>query len=551
MATLARDPARARGLDVGWRLSILALPRSHVLAEAAMVAGLLLVALVIRLRWLADIPRYTDEVLEVMSAIDIAQGRILPLVSPSKHIGAYFNYLIAGVIALVGKAPDLPRYVVLAAGLATVLLTYLYARRLGGRLAGLAAAGLLVVSAPHVLLSSRVAWSASLTPLLLLGVAWALDVAVSSRRPRLVLPAGLLAGLALQAHPSVLALLPGLAVFVLLRGRWLFRRPELYLGGLLFLVGCANVLVYNWQSGLGTVRSVSQQYSGQTFGPAAYLGDLGAPIRGVALALASAVDPLREHALTEPFVVAVAGLCLASLVYAARRASALPLVFMVSALVSLPLLHNQFDPLLKARYTMPLVPLTYAAVGVLLARLLTVPARRPLAAAYRLGGAGIWLAMAAGLLGSLLHFEGTVAAAGCTNAPQRALVAEMERHRLPGEWVLLDDGVVRSAQRFGYLWLLEWSGRKVGDARLLRNGVKKELAERPTFLTVVNDGDVSKVFEKQGLPLLESESQPIPPHLREGQKIGDGGTGLYRVTAQGATLLAYQPPPSCDHLRAN
>ncbi|MDP8924929.1 MAG: glycosyltransferase family 39 protein, partial [Chloroflexota bacterium] len=528
----------------------LVLSRWRALAHVALVAALILVALVLRIRELDDIPRYTDEVIEVMTATDIARGRIFPLVSPSKHIGAYFNYLIAGVIVLVGKSPDLPRYVALAAGLATVLLTYGYARRLGGPLAGLAAAGLLAVSAPHVLLSSRVAWSASLTPLLLVGAVWALDAAVTSRRPRLVPLAGLLAGLALQAHPSVLALLPGLAVFVVLRGRWLFRRPELYLAGLLFLLGCANVLVYNVQSGLGGARSVNQQYAGQTFGPAAYFGDLPAAARGVALVLASAVDPLRVHALTEPFVLAAVGVCAVSLGYVARRASPLPLVFVLSALACLPFLHDDFDPLLKARYTMPLVPIAYAAVGVLVARLLATDGRS-FARAYRLGGAGLWLAMAAGLLGSLLHFEQAVAASGCSNAPQRALVAEMERHRLPGEWVLLDETVVRPVQRLGYLWLLEWSGRKVGDARLLRNGVKRELAERPTFLTVVNDGSVATVFVKQGLPLLASASQEIPPHLREGGKLGDGGTGLYRVTAEGATLLAFQPPPTCDHLRTN
>ena len=518
------------------------------------MAGLIFFALVIRLQGLGDVPRYTDEVLETMPAIDIAQGHILPLVSTSKHIGAFFNYVLAGVIALFGKSLDLPRYVVLTTGVLTVALTYGYARRLGGPVAGLVAAGLLAVSAPHVLLSSRVAWSASLTPLLLLGAAWALDAAVSSRRPRLVPLAGLLAGLALQAHPSVLALLPGLAVFVLARGRWLFRRPELYLGGTFFVLGCANVLVYNWQSGLGGMRSVSQQYAGQTFGPAAYLGDLGAPARGSALSLASAVDPLRVHALTEPFVLAAVGLCLVSLVYVARRASPLPLLFMLFALACLPFLHDDFDPLLKDRYTMPLVPLTYAAVGVLVSHLLTRPARHRSAWAYRLGGAGIWLALVTGLLGSLLHFEETVTASGCTNAPQRALVAKMERHRLPGEWVLLDEGVLRSVQRLGYVWLLEWSGRKFGDARLLRNGVKKELAERPTFLTVVNDGSVAMVFEKQGLPLLAPEpgdSGAIHPPGPESRTSGDGGTGLYRVTAQGATLLAYQPPPSCDHLRAN
>ena len=142
------------------------------------------------------------------------------------------------------------------------MLTYGYARSLGGRWAGLLALGLLAVSAPHVLLSSRVAWSVCLTPLLAIGAAWALDHAVSDRRPWYLLVTGLLGGLALQAHPSFVAVLPGLAVYAIWRGRRFFRGPQPYLAGLLFLVACSNVLIYNLQSGFGGLRSVRQAVPG-------------------------------------------------------------------------------------------------------------------------------------------------------------------------------------------------------------------------------------------------------------------------------------------------
>src|SRR4051794_29332220 len=171
--------------SVWWRRAAVGdIPYPRVLAEALLVTGLTILAFAIRVHMLGDLPRYTDEVNETMSAVDIARGHTLPLVSPSRHIGAYFNYLVAGVILVVGKLPDLPRYVALATGVATVLVAYGYGRRLGGPLAGFIGASLLTVSAPHVLLSSRVAWSASLTPLLMLGAVWALDVAVRSCRPR-------------------------------------------------------------------------------------------------------------------------------------------------------------------------------------------------------------------------------------------------------------------------------------------------------------------------------------------------------------------------------
>ena len=135
--------------------------------ELALLGGITLLSLLLRVHYLSDIPRYTDEIDEILPAIDIVQGRALPLVSGPKHIGAFFDYVLAGAMVVFGRSPELPRAVVLVAGTATVLLTYGYARALGGPPAGLLAAAFLAVSAPHVLLSSRVAWSASLTPLFL------------------------------------------------------------------------------------------------------------------------------------------------------------------------------------------------------------------------------------------------------------------------------------------------------------------------------------------------------------------------------------------------
>ncbi len=308
-----------------------------------------LLAVVLRVRYVADIPRYTDEINEITPAFDIVRGTSFPLMSGPKHIGALFDYILAGAMLVFGRSPDLPRMVILVAGLITVLVTYGYARSLGGRWAGLLAAGLLAVSAPHVLLSSRVAWSASLTPLLCLGAAWALDYAVSRRRPWYLLATGLLAGLALQAHPSVVVLLPGFAGFILLRGRHLLRQPQLYVAGLLFLAGFSNVLLYNWQSDLGGARSVSQEYPDEDLGTSAYVGNLAEPARGLLLTVASAVDPTRPPTILDPFVLAVGGLSALAILVLARRETALPALTVGSALLLLPLLHDEFVPLLKAR----------------------------------------------------------------------------------------------------------------------------------------------------------------------------------------------------------
>jgi hypothetical protein len=198
---------------------------------------------------------------------------------------------------------------------------------------------------------------------------------------------------------------------------------------------------------------------------------------------------------------------------------------------------------------MPLVPLVYAAVAVLLARIVAVNAYGP-----RLVAGGTLLLTMGVMLTSLLHFQSQVIANDCTNLPQRAFVAELNRHLHPGEWVLLDEGVLPSAERFGYVTLLELSSKRIGEARLERRGVWRELDERPSYLTAVSDGKASQVFAKQGMTLLPQTVTPVHPADRQPSPDGHSpvqGIGLYRVTPDGATLLAHDPEPGCADLIAN
>src|SRR5205823_3006810 len=143
---------------------------------------------------------------------------------------------------------------------------------------------------------------------------------------------------------------------------------------------------------------------------------------------------------------------------------------------------------------------------------------------------------------------------GCSNAPQRAFVAELERYRVPGEWLLLDEGAVRPAERHGYLSLLEFSGRKVGQVALGHGGIWQELVERASFLTAVDDAKAASLFERQGLPLLPQALFSVHPARTESSPDGrrpQGGIGLYRVSRQGAELLGYNPRPGCGELSLN
>ena len=528
-------------------------PSLAALVTAYLIPTLLITVSVLafgnRIQHLADIPRYTDEINEILPAFEIARGSRFPLMSGPKHIGALWDYILAGAMLVFGRSPNLPRLLILTAGLGTVALTFGYARALGGKWAGLLAAGLLAASAPHVLLSSRVAWSVCLTPLLGIGAAWALEHVIANRKPWFLLLTGLLSGLALQAHPSFAAVLPGLAVYLLWRGWRFLRGPQIYLAGLVFIAAFSNVLIYNIQSDVGGIRSVNEQYPDKELGTLAYLDTALAPWRGLFLTLSSSVDPTREPSLLSPFVLFVGGLTLVALAYLTWRKSPLPALVVVLSMLILPLVHDEFAPLLKARYIMPLVPLVFVAIAVLLVQGIARFGSWP-----RVLAATTAVVLLGGGQAQLMHFESVVLAADCTNDPQREMIGHLEAQLLPGEWILLDQGVLPSAERMGYLTLLELSSRKVGEGSFGRGKIWDELAERPSFLTLVIDGKAVQTFEKQRLPLLRQSVTVVHPALREPGPNGrrpPQGVGLYRVSPAGAQLLAHDPEPGCGTLLTN
>src|SRR5204863_2883207 len=98
-----------------------------------------------------------------------------------------------------------PRLVMAVAGALAVGLTYLLAKDLGGRLAGLLAAALLATSGAQILSNGHIAWSHCLTPTLTTLAALLLqrgvgDAGGAGSRGAL-LGSGFTFGLALQSHP--------------------------------------------------------------------------------------------------------------------------------------------------------------------------------------------------------------------------------------------------------------------------------------------------------------------------------------------------------------
>jgi 4-amino-4-deoxy-L-arabinose transferase-like glycosyltransferase len=366
-------------------------PRLALLDCAALI-GLALLALVIRVPSLLTVPRFTDEQLEVLYTLPLYRHQALPLVGFDPYTGPVFSYLLAALFWVVGPQPYVPRVLVLLIGVATVAAVYLLGRSVGGRLAGLIAAGLLATSATHVLVNSHIAWSNSMTPLFTT-LAFATVMPAVTRRsgPRLA-AAGLVFAIALQTHPTVIAFLPGVILALL------WRHPRLLLGGwgllamLLLIAGYSNVLIYTlpgrgedpyrlaagasipgWSADSDEThrRLLEQRQSGIAgqAGVGSYLANLGAMAHNLPRLAGSIVEerPNWTDYLLDATFWLYAALFVVGLVWPLGRANPLPLLATSSYVVALMFFNGRYEPIFSGRYLVPLLPLAFSGFGTLVA----------------------------------------------------------------------------------------------------------------------------------------------------------------------------------------
>ena len=397
--------------------------RPHAWLPRLLLAALLLLAAAVRLRMLMAVPSFTDETDEVLRGLAIARGHLLPLVNDDAYIGALFNYLIAALFLVTGPSPVSPRLVALAAGLATIVLTERLGRELAGRWAGLLAAALLATAGLHIVVNSRVAWSHSITPLFTTAALLALLVALRRGSGPLLVVTGLLCGLAVQTHPSAVALLPavGLAYLLHPQGRAWLHRPWPYLATLAATAACLNLLLYNLVLNPGQALREADWYD-YAYQPKRSVGEFLAALPQYG------VDLVRAHGsvygtrrtltvyLTNPAFMVTAALLAGGLLLALwRRQWLLPLTYL-SASVLLPLFGRQFGflPNDLARYLAYLLPAGF----VLMADLVVTLAAAATRAVARLAPAGwqrparlgiVALATAAGLALAWFPLSGTLA----------------------------------------------------------------------------------------------------------------------------------------------
>ncbi len=435
--------------------------------RAARPAGLTLafVVLAAAIRWpaLHDIPRYTDETGEVATAIAIAFDGARPLVHNDAYRGPFWAYLLAGVLAWTGPDPDVPRRFALGLGALAVGATYLLGRAVAGRLAGGVAALLMATAFGPVALGSHVPWSNNSTPLWVAlatlalhlgsgGTAARADAGPAIRPGRradtwLAL-AGLLWGLALQTHPSVLALLPGAALWFVAAAdrRARLRAPGPWLAAAVFVASLAPILVHN-------VRAGSAVYVEDAFNPSQPVAEARGPAALAAnlVALAGQVGrsagagPPREpgdprpdavvgltDALRPAATAAYALAILGALAWAAWRGPRRVAAPAASAVAILPWITDGFRSFHDMRYVVVVLPLGYVALGASVAR--AAPGSR----ARQILSIGV-VALALYALVATAAFYRREAAADRTNAPIRAATAWLAAHAAePGDHVLLD-----------------------------------------------------------------------------------------------------------------
>ena len=337
-------------------------------------------AALVRARALQLVPTLTDETDDMLFALRIAQGGFWPAVSHDTYNGPLNHYLLAlGLWAGVG--PTWPRLLSLILGALTVGLTYLLGVSLASlapgpwplapRLAGLVAAALMAVAFVPVVVNSHIAWSNATTPFWTTLAVLALSEAVRRDQPPLLVLAGGLAGLAAQTHPTAsLYLLGGALWFALTRPAWL-RTRWTWLALLVAVLAVGNLIGYNLVTGGGAAEQLSRREYASTAGqtPADYAanvaGFLGLAYQLVGSTFLSTLSAQAgPPALRSPLVVASAVVALVGLVYAAWRRVSLPLLVWLTALVLLPVVIRAYDSHISARYMAPLLPLTFAAVGV-------------------------------------------------------------------------------------------------------------------------------------------------------------------------------------------
>lgn len=463
--------------------------------DLLLASALFLAALSVRLPYLALVPPWwNSEISEALDAANIALGSSLPLVVPSQpHIGVVGIYPLALLLKLISLNPFLPRIFTAVCGALTVAATFALVRVIGSRSSALVAAALLAANPFHILINSHIFWTNSLTPLFTTLAFTALlrtlepnpALAIQSRRRWLVL-AFFLWSLALQSHPSVWALAPGILVALLLepRNRESLRAAWTFAAPLVGLAAYSNVLVFNLLTNFASLRVLSAKTYALPNPPDFFPGfpeRLGNLLLELVRIVSGTLGPLQWDAPTT--AIAVWGL--GALAFALHHHRALVLFPALSSVLTIAFFNQAYNLAYAERYVMFLVPLLFAMMALAvsdIARALDLKTRAPI---LRRGALAIGIAfvvfLAARSLPSLLNFYAGEIQAGRSNETYLAWNNLSARYAGMSYRVFLDEDLnqyqaVRNASDVGRT--LEYLFRMNGVETQVLGGARAQVLER-------------------------------------------------------------------------
>lgn len=357
--TMARDLLK---IKLALLFNLYNLPNQVSLARRwAAAAGLFLLAWLVRIPWLWEVPRYIDELKEVKLAYQIYQGDALPLHNMAHDIGALHNYILAGIFKIMGASIFWPRLYVAITSALTVVLIYHIGKKLFGKWVGITAALLLVGNGMHILVT-HMAWSNCTTPFFFCLSFLALLHAEEKKSGIWLVVSAFLWALTLQTHSSVIIYVLAVLLYVLRPG---FRTQtaipsKYYLGAAFsFLLAYANMIYFNLVSKGGSF--IWLRYKGYAIekdpGFGSYLQNLQEMLIELLRALSSTYanqDSLGAYLAYPAFTLTLL-LTLGGTYLAYKEKKHLPLFIITGAFLLMPWINDRYVFFVATRYIMPVL----------------------------------------------------------------------------------------------------------------------------------------------------------------------------------------------------
>jgi len=447
--------------------------RTGALVDVVATLGVLIAALAARYPYVYSAPRFRDDTFNALHSLKIYRGEHFPFTDVEAYIGGFFNYAVAAGMFVLGPTIYAARLVVMWFGVFTVGATYVLGRELGGpaggTAVGLISAAFMTTNGIHIAPMGHVAFSGSITPFFTTLAFWLLHRWSVRGTGSTLVWTGFALGMSMHTHPTIVAFLPGAAAWVLWRNLPILRTRWPYLAALAFVVAFSPMIVYNVMTGGQSIRHATYTASERPdyarsrsteLTVESYVDrqkDYWLMLHGT---LGGAVDERSGPAayLTDPYLLLMTALGIAGLAWAAvRHRYRLPLWLGASFSLLLPVFNaNHYDVEYDGRYVMPLLPMIYACIGLLLVDGWRAVAARSGRSATRAAAAVLVGLIVVGLAGapllSLARYYRQASRAEPTNASLVRAMDEVKLALRPGDVVLLDNNLNDRRTEYASPW---------------------------------------------------------------------------------------------------